>query len=204
MNSAILIECIGYLGSILVAVSMLLTSVKRLRIVNTIGSVIFTTYAIIIHTYPTALLNAFLIVVNIYHLVKIEQNEKNYVAIGCYKDESIVQLYLKTNLEDIRKYFPSFTPEGGHLSSYIVFSDARPIGIMVGQLTDDHTFDIELDYTLPAYRDCSVGTYLYNYLTKEHAISKFTFNKECLNHESYLINMGFESSENGYVKKAGD
>ena len=36
-----MVEMIGYLGSILVVVSMLMSSVVRLRIINTIGSGIF-------------------------------------------------------------------------------------------------------------------------------------------------------------------
>ncbi|MBQ5897462.1 MAG: hypothetical protein IIW81_03245 [Oscillospiraceae bacterium] len=40
-----IIELIGYLGSILVLVSMLMSSVVKLRIINTVGSIIFTFYA---------------------------------------------------------------------------------------------------------------------------------------------------------------
>ena len=36
-----MIELVGYLGSALVVVSMLMTSVVKLRVVNTIGSAIF-------------------------------------------------------------------------------------------------------------------------------------------------------------------
>ncbi|MCR4884486.1 MAG: hypothetical protein K6A68_12995 [Clostridiales bacterium] len=41
MNTQTIIELVGYLGSALVVVSMLMTSVVKLRIVNTIGSFIF-------------------------------------------------------------------------------------------------------------------------------------------------------------------
>ena len=44
------IETIGYLGSSLVLVSFLMASVAKLRIVNSVGSVIFTIYAFIIHS----------------------------------------------------------------------------------------------------------------------------------------------------------
>ena len=54
MTIEIILELIGYLGSLLVIVSMLMTSVVKLRIINTIGSVIFCGYALAIHSYPTA------------------------------------------------------------------------------------------------------------------------------------------------------
>ena len=44
------VELIGYLGSLLIVVSMLMTSVVKLRIINTVGSVIFTGYALTIHS----------------------------------------------------------------------------------------------------------------------------------------------------------
>lgn len=76
MDTDLLIELFGYLGSILIIISMLMTSVKKLRIINMIGSLIFTTYAIIIRSYPTALLNSFLVIINILHLMRIFRNEK--------------------------------------------------------------------------------------------------------------------------------
>ena len=40
MDTATIIELIGYLGSVLVLVSMLMTSVVRLRVINLIGSIL--------------------------------------------------------------------------------------------------------------------------------------------------------------------
>ena len=65
------IELIGYLGSILVLMSMLMSSVIKLRIINTVGSIIFTFYAFAIQTYPTAILNVILVGVNIYNIIKL-------------------------------------------------------------------------------------------------------------------------------------
>ena len=71
MNTKMMIELFGYLGSALVVVSMLMTSVMKLRIINTVGSVIFMIYALIIRSYPTALMNLFLVGINIYHMLKL-------------------------------------------------------------------------------------------------------------------------------------
>lgn len=79
MNTSIIIELVGYLGSVLVVISMLMTSIIRLRVVNSIGAGIFTVYALIIQSYPTALMNFCLVVINIYNLIcifKKKQEEK--------------------------------------------------------------------------------------------------------------------------------
>ena len=57
MDTGTLIEAVGYLGSALVLVSFLMASVVKLRVVNSIGSTIFAVYALIIRSYPTALMN---------------------------------------------------------------------------------------------------------------------------------------------------
>ena len=43
-----IVELVGYIGSLLVVVSMLMTSVIKLRFINLTGSFIFTIYALII------------------------------------------------------------------------------------------------------------------------------------------------------------
>lgn len=73
MNTAMIIEMVGYLGSVLVVISMLMTSVRRLRVVNSVGAGIFTIYALIIQSYPTALMNFCLVVINVYHLIRMHK-----------------------------------------------------------------------------------------------------------------------------------
>lgn len=73
MEMSMIIEMVGYLGSILVVVSMLMSSVIKLRVINTIGSGVFAAYALIIHSYPTALMNFCLVAINVYNLVKLSK-----------------------------------------------------------------------------------------------------------------------------------
>ncbi|AOF52432.1 hypothetical protein BKG91_02160 [Rodentibacter caecimuris] len=62
------IELLGYMATFFVATSFLFKSIVRLRIVNTIGDVLFVIYGMIIEAYPVALLNIFLVCVNLYQL----------------------------------------------------------------------------------------------------------------------------------------
>ncbi|HHF3372548.1 YgjV family protein [Haemophilus influenzae] len=67
------IEFLGYMATFFVAVSFLFKSIVYLRIVNSIGAILFVIYSVIITAYPVALLNAFLVVVNIYQLWRLKQ-----------------------------------------------------------------------------------------------------------------------------------
>ena len=104
-----MIEIIGYLGSALVVASMLMSSVVKLRVINTIGSGIFAAYALMIHSYPTALMNVCLVGINIYNLVKLTQKEQNYDLIDAAQGEGLLRYLLDHYREDIQAYFPSFS-----------------------------------------------------------------------------------------------
>ena len=79
-----MVELIGYLGSVLVVVSMLMSSVVKLRVINTIGSGIFAGYALLIHSYPTALMNACLVGINLYNLVRLRQGDRTAFCAFCW------------------------------------------------------------------------------------------------------------------------
>lgn len=72
----IYLEIFGYLGTALVLVSMMMTSVKWLRIFNMSGAAITTIYAILCNTWPVAVLNAGLIVIHIVKLIRMKKEEK--------------------------------------------------------------------------------------------------------------------------------
>jgi hypothetical protein len=76
MSAKLLIELFGYFGSFLVVISMLMSSVVKLRIINTTGSMIFAIYALLIRSYPTALMNFFLVGINLYYLVQLQKQAK--------------------------------------------------------------------------------------------------------------------------------
>ena len=90
MRIELILELIGYLGSALVIVSMLMTSVVKLRVINTIGSVIFCAYALAIHSYPTAAMQVCLIVINIVNLYRLNNIKKEYSAIDLNSGDSFL------------------------------------------------------------------------------------------------------------------
>ena len=86
MDSGMLIEMIGYLGSVLVLISFLMSSVVKLRVINAVGSLVFAGYALIIHSYPTALMNFCLVGINIYYLVRLGHPDRQYTLTQEQRD----------------------------------------------------------------------------------------------------------------------
>ena len=70
IDNHILLEAFGYLGTILVVASMMMTSVTKLRIVNMSGSVISAIYAAICGTWPIVVMNVCLFLINGVQLIR--------------------------------------------------------------------------------------------------------------------------------------
>lgn len=68
-------ELVGYSASVFVAISLLMSNMKRLRYLNTVGCVLFVIYGLWIQAYPVALMNAFCVAVNVYYLFKLSQEK---------------------------------------------------------------------------------------------------------------------------------
>ena len=133
MTKEFIIEAVGYLGSFLVLVSFLMTSVVKLRIVNTIGSVIFMIYAVIIHSYPTAVMNFFLVLINLHFLWKSRKPDEQLDLIRLEKDDRLLKYLLEYYDKDIQTCFPSISYDLNDANRiYVVSIEGKPAGITLG------------------------------------------------------------------------
>lgn len=199
MDTKFWIEAFGYLGSILVVVSMLMTSVKRLRIINTTGSVIFAIYALIIKSYPTAFMNFCLVAINVYQLYQLGRKARHFHLIKTDAKSGELRYLINYYQGDIIHFFPDFVPEEPGDSAYLVVCDAAPAGLLLGEEKEDGTFEIGIDYSTPVYRDCSVGTFLFSHL-KEYGVKRAVFRGKSVEHEAYMKKIGFTEQDGAFVK----
>lgn len=196
------VELIGYIGSALVLVSMLMTSVVRLRIINLTGSAIFAAYALMIRSYPTAVMNICLMGINIYHLVRLLKEQKHYDLIETDLRDGYVAYLLDKYADDIRTWFPAFTAEGiAPDVACLVCCDSNPAGLFLGRRTGDGAVEVLLDYAMPVYRDTSVGRYLYGRLAKQ-GCTALVFRGDAPGHTAYMEKVGYVKAADGaYVLK---
>lgn len=66
------IELVGYSASILIAISLTMTDIVKLRIINSIGCLMFVIYGLNVGAYPVAFANMIIILINIYNLYKLK------------------------------------------------------------------------------------------------------------------------------------
>ena len=197
MDTQMLVELIGYLGSALVVVSMLMTSVVRLRVINLIGSLIFTVYALIIRSYPTAAMNLFLVGINVFHLVRLLRIRPHYDMIRTDVRDSFFAYQLEVHMPDILQWFPAFSPEARQADVVcLVCCDGTLAGLFMAAHAGDGVLDLLLDYTTPAYRDTSVGRFLHAELARD-GFRTIVFRDSAPRHVPYMEKMGYRKDGRG-------
>ncbi len=81
----------------------------------------------------------------------------------------------------------------------MIYCNATPAGVLLGKNLGEGKVEIALEYTIPAYRDCSIGKYLYSKLPRE-GIYKLIYAGKSEKHEPYLKKMGYIHENGAYAK----
>ena len=102
--------------------------------------------------------------------------------------------------EDIHKYFPGFVEQRTADRAYVVFCGGDPAGILLGTVAGQGTLKVTLDYSTPAYRDCSIGAYLYAKLPSRGIHTLVFTGDGSQEHTAYLTKMGFAKENGVYIK----
>ncbi|MCL2918579.1 MULTISPECIES: YgjV family protein [Shewanella] len=71
MEALNMTEIVGYMASVMVAISLMMKDIIWLRWLNFVGCSLFVAYGVAITAWPVAGMNAFVACINIYHLFKI-------------------------------------------------------------------------------------------------------------------------------------
>ncbi|MCG9648192.1 YgjV family protein [Vibrio tubiashii] len=72
-----MVEILGYAASIMVAISLTMKDIVRLRVLNFIGCALFTAYGLMIDAWPVVVTNGFIACVNVYFLAKMQSEKKS-------------------------------------------------------------------------------------------------------------------------------
>jgi len=188
---------VGYAASILLAISLLVTNDLKFRWLNTWGCLSFIIYGILIHAFPIILTNTILLLINAFYLFKIYRTNENFDLLEFTVDDKLINKFLSFHQADIKTYFPEYDPaDTKNNINFIVLRDMVIANVFSASLMEDGTALVQINYTIPKYRDYKVGKFLFQkekQFLLSHGIERLVythvFNKQ---HESYLIKMGFE------------
>lgn len=204
METNFILELVGYAASVLVAVSLMMTSILKLRIINLLGAICFVIYGMLISAYPVALVNFIIVIINIVNLKKIFAQKEYFEILDLPSHSKFLDYFLNTYKSEIEHFIPEFDfILDDNSSNYIIMRDATPAGAFIGEKIED-SFKVKLDFVIPGYRDFKIGKMLFNEkrgLFLEEGITKIVSNPTTQVHKEYLSKMGFVNENDSLILK---
>lgn len=187
------LQIFGYIASVLVAVSLMMSSIVKLRIINLIGAACFSTYGFLIGAYPVFVLNGFIALIDIYYLIQILGAKEYFHVLEVKTNADYLQYFLKFYNDDIKKFIPTFNYQPNeNYHAMFVLRDTIPAGLVISEYLDDDIIYLKLDYAIPGYRDFKMGKYVFNEIFKSKKVKKIYSDPGNEKHQKYLRKMGFE------------
>ena len=201
LDNISVLEWIGYIASVVVAVSLMMVSILKLRWLNLFGSSIFSFYGFAIGAYPVGILNLFIAVVNVYYLRSIYSKQDAFKIISIKDDSPYLKYFLDFYKLEIIKFFPDADNmirkiQKGRENSVnlIILRNAAVAGIFIGQKSEDSIM-VDLDFVIPEYRDFKTGQFLFGHsheTFKKLNVKSIYSNSFSPKHLHYLERIGFK------------
>ena len=197
------LQLLGYAASILIAASLLMRSIVRLRVINMVGAATFSLYGFLIGAYPVGILNMLTTAINAVQLVRLQRRREIFRTLEIRPDSPYLQYFLDFQADDIRRFFPRFqydtgAPEAGRLV-VLVLRDLVPAGLLLGTIHGER-LDVHLDYVVPQFRDLKVGRFLFSDeidFFRVRGIREIVSPADTPEHAQYLERIGFTRQSGG-------
>jgi GNAT superfamily N-acetyltransferase len=199
MDAQWMYELIGYAASVLVAISLTMSSLVRLRLINLVGAVTFTVYGLLINAYPVAAVNLFIVFVNLFYLSRMLRTREFLKILEIEPRSEYLRAFLDFHAEDIRRSLPDFAYQPGERQlAFFILRDMVPAGLFIGEVRDDGSLMVRLDFVIPSYRDFKIGRYLFSEQAeffRSKGIRELVSPAGSPKHATYLRRMGFAPAE---------
>lgn len=206
METTLVYEIIGYIGSGLVVISLMMRNILKLRVINLIGALIFTIYGVLIQAWPVVGLNGAIVLIDAYYLAQmLPQKPEYFDVVKASSASDFVHRFLDFHDRDIRGFVPEWDGLRADHQVFLVLRNAVPAGIVVAREVDEDptAVQVDLDYVVPEQRNFKLGEWVYEKSgmfrrrgwTTIHAIPGDA------THRRYLEKMGFTPAEDGRLRR---
>ena len=196
------IEWFGTASSVVVAVSLTMKNIKRLRILNLVGALAFAAYGLLISSWPVFGLNAFIVLVDLYFLYAMAREAAKPETFDVWfvdpRSDDYARRFLSFHLDEILKFFPSFDsdPDTGSLrgaEACFILRGTLPVSFVAFRREGERGVSVILDYAIPAYRDMKNARFFFESAASRIASegTVFTASAEAGAHAAYLRKLGF-------------
>ncbi|HLO43095.1 MAG TPA: hypothetical protein VK175_02105 [Leadbetterella sp.] len=201
-----LFEWVGYAASLIVAISLVMSSIVKFRWINLLGSALFAVYGFLIQAWPVCFFNSAIVFINLYFLYKIYSKKDEFKIIKTSDKESLLHEFVNFNKKEIEKISPDFDFNLSNKEyNYLITRNMALVGLFLAHKESDGVLSIDLDFVTPQYRDFKNGSFLYQFLTdtfQKSGIKTLNAIGKTPAHQQYLKEMGFKNNGTDvFVKK---
>lgn len=200
------LDMIGYLASVIVLISLLMSSILKLRWINLVGALIFCVYGFMIQSLPTGFLNLGIVFIDAWYILKIYRTKEALRMMPLSEDAAYTAHFLDFYRKDMARYFSSqnLQIEPSDFGFYVL-RNMVPASLFVAS-PQKNVLRIKIDYATPAYRDFKISNFIFEDCKAyflAHGFDTFYAHTLSKKHEAYLLKMGFQkSNEKGdFIKK---
>jgi hypothetical protein len=195
MPSQLVLEIVGYVASVLVAISLMMSSILKLRLINLVGSAAFVVYGALIGAYPVAVVNLLIVFINLYYLRQMLGSREYFRLLQVSPDSEYLRAFLDYHAGEIQRFLPGFAYAPGERPLiFFVLRDMVPAGLFIGEARGDGALRVVLDFVIPQYRDFKTGRYVFQdqaAFFRAHGITQIVSDAGSRVHSEYLRRMGF-------------
>lgn len=198
-------EIIGWAGSILVVVSLMIPSVRKFRILNLTGSLIATIYNAYFGIWPYMVMNGAIVLINVYWLWRLYRHDREgqrvYEVVVARPDDAVVDRFVTRNQSDIHRAYPNFT--SGSLQGaqvFLVLYQEEIVGVFA--LQGSGRSQIVLDFVTERFRDLTPGRHVYSdrSLFESLEVTEVSVPLEATSDPGYFRRLGFVSEGETLIK----
>lgn len=193
-----LFEWIGYAASLIVAISLLMSSIVKFRWINLLGSALFAAYGFLIQAWPVCFFNSAIVFINLYFLYKIYSRKDEFKIIKTSENESLLHEFVNFNKKEIEKISPDFDFKLSDKEyNYFITRNMVLVGLFLAKKESDNALTVSLDFVTPQYRDFKNGSFLYQFLAEtlqKYGINTLNAIGKTPAHQQYLKEMGFKNN----------
>jgi GNAT superfamily N-acetyltransferase len=195
MQNPIAFEIVGYIASIIIAISVTNTNVLRLRLFNLAGAACFVAYGFLIKAWPVTGLNLYIVGVNCFFLFKMFRNREFFKLLEVRPESDYLVHFIEHYSKDIRRDTPRFQyqPNANQITLFVL-RNTVPAGVFIGEVKRNGDLEVKLDYVTPDYRDLKVGEFLLNQQIdyfRKRGVKRIVSPAGSARHAKYLKEMGF-------------
>jgi GNAT superfamily N-acetyltransferase len=206
MHATPALQLLGYAASALVAVSLMMKSLLRLRLINLAGASLMAAYGLFIHAYPVAVLNGTIVLVDLYYLQQMWRQRDYFKLLEVAHDSEYVRGFVDFHRAEIAEFVPDYRWEESRDHRHVlVLRNMVPAGLLVLR-PEGAVARVLLDFVIPGYRDFGVGRFLFEENAayfRERGVRRLVSAAGRPRHAGYLRRMGFRPAGDEYVRDLG-